>query len=41
MKLRSGSRPSTWQNCWTWLSAFSGWISTTSPATKLWEKALG
>lgn len=41
MKHCSGSRPSTWQNCWTWLAAFWGWISTTSPAAKLYGKAMG
>ena len=43
VKCWSGSRPSAWQNCWTWLAVFSGWISTTSPATKLWgtPRALG
>ena len=38
VKCCSGSRPSTWQNCWTWLAVFSGWISTTSPAEKLWGR---
>lgn len=38
VKCCSGSRPSAWQNCWTWLAVFSGWISTTSPAAKLWGK---
>lgn len=37
----SGSRPSAWQNCWTWLAAFWGRISTTSPAAKLCGKATG
>lgn len=41
MKFWSGSRPSTWQNCWLWLAEFSGWISTTSPAAKLCGKATG
>ena len=35
VKCCSGSRPSAWQNCWTWLAVFSGWISTRSPAAKL------
>lgn len=38
VKCCSGSRPSAWQNCWTWLAVFSGWISTTSPAAKLWGR---
>lgn len=39
MKHWSGSRPSTWQKCWTCVTVFSGWIRATSPAAKLDGKA--